>query len=429
MFLDSLMRKIVKNAGIIFCGNSVASALNLASFALLARALGPDMLAIFVLIQTYSLIINDIFNIQTWETMIKFGASKFDVDAIGNTIKLNLCLDCVSAIVAFLFAFILIDHVSSFMNWGGEHIAVFKIFSLSILFNVTTLSIGIPRLYDSFAFVAKVQVVISFLKLATVSLLYYLHYSLNAFVVVFLIFNILLNVSLIIFSLRLLLLKLGPGWWRVKTVFNRDQMRFVWWSNLRTIIRIPVRHFDVIVISMVLSLPLLGFYKVYKEFSSITSRIGDPVNQAIFPEFSKLIGAGKSEESVIVARKTIGLMLGVSLILTIGLLLVAKPVVSFVFGVDYLEYIYVLYAMIIVSGMGFCLVPIDSLFIAAGFARMSFFLVAVTNFIYLLVAYVGGTYWGLYGVVSANAIQKILNKLLKIFLMVKFPSGWRDIAR
>ena len=75
---NTQIRKIAADVGVVLTGNSMASVLNLASFTLMVNRTGAEAVAIFTLAQTYSLVINDIFNIQTWESMVKFGSAEME---------------------------------------------------------------------------------------------------------------------------------------------------------------------------------------------------------------------------------------------------------------------------------------------------------------------------------------------------------------
>lgn len=426
---DSLIKKIIKNAGIVFLGNSTASALNLVSFTLMARAIGPEMLAVFVLAQTYSLLVNDIFNIQTWESMVKFGSLGDASSKFLNIVKTNLMLDSVSAVVAFSLAMALVYPASLLLGWDNSNATILCLYTGTILFNITSLTIGIPRLFNKFKSIAKIQIAMSIMKIVSVSIVYFINGDFLYYVLIYLSIEILTNLSLITFSLFLLRKKLGKKWWKIKTQIDREQIRFIWWTNLRTIVRIPVRRFDVIVISSVMSLHVLGLYKVYKEVTSVIERIGEPVNQAIYPEFTKLIGRKKTVQSIIVAKKTILLMSGVSFFLTMLLLVSSKVIVGTFFGNEYLEYINALYLMIILSGISFATLPINSLFIAAGFVKYSFYIVVFTNAVYIAVAFSCGSIWGVFGVILANAIQMLLNQSLKFYLLSRKSTGWSCTIR
>ncbi len=429
MFGDNLIKKIVKNSGIIFFGNSTASALSIISFAIMAKQLGPESLAILVLAQTYAMIINDIFNIQTWESMVKFGSGELQDGDIGNVIKTNFLLDFISAIVATVFALLLIKPVALMLGWDTSFLNAISLYSISILFNITTFTIGIPRLYNKFLSIAKIQVIVASLKLIAVLYAMFFSNTLMTFIRIYLLSDILGNLLIIAYSTLLLNRKLGRRWWKKGLKIDKDQIRFIWWTNLRTIVRIPVRRLDMLVISSIMSIKMVGIYKVYKEVAGLIGRVGEPVNQSIFPEFTKLIGKKDISQTLSVAKKTILLMGGVSAVITLLLVLLSKFLIGTFFGVEYLDQIYALYVLLILSGINFMLVPINSLFIAAGFAKFSFYIVIFTNIIYLFIAYYFGMTIGIYGVILAFAAQMFFNQGLKVLLMRKYSTGWGTVVR
>ncbi len=97
---DAVVRKIAANAGIILSGNTMASFLNLISFTIMANRCGPQALAVFALAQNYSMILNDIFNVQTWESMVRYGTTERGDRSTISIIKTNLMFDFFSALVA-----------------------------------------------------------------------------------------------------------------------------------------------------------------------------------------------------------------------------------------------------------------------------------------------------------------------------------------
>jgi len=395
----------------------------------MAKQLGPESLAILVLAQTYALIFNDLFNIQTWESMIKFGSAKVKSTGITNVIKANFFLDLVSAILAFVLALLLLKPAVVLLGWDTSYLNIFSLYSFSILFNITTFTIGIPRLFDKFLFVAKVYVVMAIIKLVAVLCAMFFANSLIVYVYIYLSINVLTSLSLITYSMTLLRSNYGRHWWKKGFKIDKDQIRFIWWTNLRTIIRIPVRHFDMIVISSVISIPMVGIYKVYKEIAGLMSRVGDPVNQSIFPEFTRLLGRNEIGKTIGVAKKTMSLLSGVGILLSISLILMSTFLVGAFFGKEYLPAINALYLMITLFGISFVTVPINSLFIAAGFAKYSFVVILFTNIIYLMTAFGLGRLIGIYGLVLAFAFQLILNKGLKILILKKHSSDWGMVIR
>ena len=269
----------------------------------------------------------------------------------------------------------------------------------------------------------------AFSRLILILLVAYYSMGLMYFIYSYLTIEILTNCILIVFSLILLKEKHGKGWWKCKLKINREQINFIWWTNLRTIVSIPVRYFDMIVISSIISMESVGIYKVYKEIAGLLKRIQDPLNQSIYPEFSKLLANKDIANAAVVAKTSILLLSKISLGITLVILPVSYYVVEIFFGTEYLSNIYALFLLIILYMFSFITVPINSLFIAAGFARYSFLLVLFTNFMYLLTLYGGGIILGIYGIVIAYGVQLFLNKGLKIYFLNKYSYEWGSLIR
>ncbi|MGA1825623.1 MAG: lipopolysaccharide biosynthesis protein, partial [bacterium] len=350
---DNPIKRIIKNSGIIFLGDSTASALNIISFTIMAKQLGPELLGIFVLAQTYAHIFNDIFNIQTWETMVKFGSMKSKDEEIAEVIKTNIILDFIGAVVGFVLAVLLVRFFVNILGWDKSLIHIASLYSLYIIFNITTFTIGIPRLYDKFLSIAKIHITMAVLKFMGILYAMYYSKSLIFYVSVYLFIDIFQNLCFIVFCLIVLRSQISKNWWKTKLKLCRDQIRFIWWTNLRTIIRIPVRHFDMIVISSIMPLKMVGLYKVYKEIASLITRIGDPVDQSIFPEFTKLLGNKDIKKTASVTKKTIVMLSGVSTIIVLLLFMVSKFIVEKFFGVEYLSQISALYVLLLIEGVIF----------------------------------------------------------------------------
>ncbi|MFZ5759497.1 MAG: lipopolysaccharide biosynthesis protein [Thermodesulfobacteriota bacterium] len=426
---DKLTKKVIKNSGIILIGNVAVSILNFISFTLVVKQLGPEIFAIMVLAQTYATILNDLFNVQTWEALIKFGFHKASGKDISKIVKSNLLLDLVSACIAFLIAISILETVMHILKWDVANYYVFFLYCFTVLFNLTTCTIGIPRLYDKFLQVAKVQIIAATLKLVGVVYAMYYANTLISYVLVYCCADIFINITLSLYSLKLMAQVCGSNWWKERFQIDFDQLKFIWWTNLRTVIRVPVIRMDMIIISMVMPVKMVGIYKVYKELAALILQIGDPVNQAIYPEFSKLLGNRDIRQTANVARKTMLLMAVIALTFTGGMLLFGEFVVENFFGREYLSNINALYVMILLYGVAFVSIPINSLFIAAGFAKYSFVILLVINAVYLATAYGGGLLFGIYGIILAFAVQVAMNKGLKIYYLHKYSSDWGQVSR
>jgi O-antigen/teichoic acid export membrane protein len=426
---DQHIGKIIRTAGVILTGNLASAALGIVSFAIVARSLGAEMLGYFALAQAYVLIINDLFNVQTWESLIKFGAKK-DIDHdLGRIVKTNILIEICAALLAFTIAFTLIDEIGRMLGWDRTLIDLARLYCFIIPVTLTTLTIGVPRLYDKFAIIAKIQFASAIVKILLVLLVHYRGGGVQHFLLAYLAAEIVTNVSLIVYSLTLVRRRGAVDWLRTRVKLTGNEVRFLWWTNLRTIVRIPVRQLDLLIMNQFLSMQVVGIYKTYKEVVGVISRLGDPLNQALYPEYAKLIGADKVEDSLTVTRKLNRILLSVSAAVFLGYLLTSHFVISRIFGAEYLEYMLAFYLLVLLNCINLYLTPLNSLFIAAGFARFSFFIVLGNNILYLTASLVGCMLLGIYGLVLAFALQMAFNQGLKIYFLKKHSTGWSTVIR
>jgi len=395
----------------------------------MASALGPELLAYFALAHVYALIMNDLFNVQTWESLIKFGTKRDEEQQLARTIKTNLLIDILSAFIAFVLAILLIKEIGALLEWDESLIELAFLYSFIIPFTLTTFTIGVPRLFNKFSAIAKIQFVMAVLKLIAISIISYLDGEARAFTTTYIIIDILINICLIGYSLLLLKRKEVLNWRQTKVHLSREQIKFLWWTNLRTIVRIPVRQLDILIINQVMSMDSVGIYKVYKEIVGIIGRLGEPINQAIYPEYAKLLGKEKTSDTVSVTKSIMQILLSVAIVTMIAFLIASELIIETFFGVEYLTLITAFYLLVVLNCINLFLTPINSLFIAAGFARYSFYIVLLNNILYLSVALLGGMYYGIYGVVLAFAVQMTFNQGLKIICLKKYSTGWGSVIR
>jgi O-antigen/teichoic acid export membrane protein len=426
---DKHVGKIVRTSGVIMTGNVASSAFGFVSFAVVASSLGPAMLGYFALAQVYVMIVNDLFNVQTWESLIKFGANKERHSDLGRIVKTNILIELGSALLAFTIAFTLIGKIGRLLGWDDMLIGLARLYSFIIPLTLTTLTIGIPRLYDKFAIIAKIQFASGIVKLLLVLYIRYHGGGVQQFLMAYLAAEALTSISLIVYSLGLVRRHEAVDWLRTRVRLTRDEMRFLWWTNLRTVVRIPVRQLDLLIMNQFLTMNAVGVYKTYKEIVGVIGRLGDPLNQALYPEYAKLIGRDKVEDSLAVTRKISRILFTASVVALVGYLVASHFVISRFFGEQYLSHMPAFYMLVLLYCINLYLTPLNSLFIAAGFARFSFYIVLGNNILYLAAALVGSMYLGIYGLVIAFALQMIFNQGLKIYFLKKHSTGWSTVIR
>lgn len=420
---------IVRTAGVILTGNAATSVFGFVSFAIVASSLGPELLAYFALAQVYVLIVNDLFNVQTWESLIKFGATRAGGSDFRRIAKTNIVIDVASALLAFVIAFTMIGEAGRLLGWDETLVELARLYSLVIPFTLTTLTIGVPRLYDRFTTIVRIQLVSGVIKLLLVLCIQFGGGGVREFLIAYLIADVLTSAGLIVYSLALLRRHGMGGWLHARIRLTRDEMRFMWWTNLRSIVRIPVRQLDLVIMNQFLSMHIVGVYKTYKEIVGVIGRLGDPLNQVLYPEYAKLIGRDRVEDSLAVTKKISMILLSASIVTLVGYLVGSHFVISRFLGEEYLTHMPAYYLLVVLGCINLYLTPVNSLFTAAGFARLGFYIVLVNNILYLAASVLGSMYLGIYGLVLAFALQMTVNQGLKIYFLKRHSTGWSTVIR
>jgi O-antigen/teichoic acid export membrane protein len=302
---DDLLRRLFKNAAVLFSGNMAASLLGLASLALTARALGVEDFGVLVLIATYVMVVDKLVNFQSWQAVIKYGADaleeKKDQD-FKSLVKFGFMLDGATAILGTLIGASAAWFVGNWRGWDEQHVLMAALYSIVILFHIQGTPTGLLRIFNKFNKVAYQQAIAAFIKLLGVSIAFFSGAGLWMFLLVWGIVDILGKVLLVYFAWQELKQRnyrsiLGskvsgiaqnfPGLWG-----------FALTTNINSSIRMTSRELDIMIIAAILSPAAVGLYKIAKQFSLVIQKTIDPLYQSIFPELARLYAKGEVKEFV-----------------------------------------------------------------------------------------------------------------------------------
>ena len=407
-FRDDAFKCLFKNAGILLSGNVGASLLGLASLALTARALGPERLGILVLIQTYIAIVDRLFNFQSWQAIIKYGAEALEHgrrDDFKGLIKFGTILDMASAIVATVVAILAAYWIGQWKGWDQKTINMIMSYSIVILFHLSGTPTAILRLFDRFKLFAIQQIITSAFKLGAVVFAFLSNAGLWEFILIWMATDVLGNLLLLFFGWSLLAKKAFTGWWHAKCEEWQKVFKFTWWTNITSTFDLPVKQFDIVIVGTVVSLEAVGLYKIFKQVTLILTQVADPIYQVIYPQFSTLLAQGKARKAVHMAVKTGVILLLFSLPMAFIISLLSPWWINTIFGEAYTKELLTLGVYLFLRAVSIGFISIHPLFIAMGFVRYNIAILAVSNTFYVLAAWFLGGIFGLIGIVMAYGIQ------------------------
>lgn len=280
-------------------GNLAAGLIGLAGMALMARTLGPGEFGIFVLMTTYVSLIDRLLNFQSWQAVIKYGASyigRNDIAGFAPIIKFTGLLDIGSAIAGTLVAVGGAYLLAGRLELSSTQVTWLQWYSIVIALHLGGLPTGILRLLDRFYILSFHQVFAAVASLVGISLVWALDGGLGGMILASAIGQCVGHLVL-----------LGAGCWalnkqgiRLVDIYkarlsdSREKLKEIWefvfYTNIESSVKI-LRELDVFIIKALLSVEAVGLYRVARKLAEIASIIINPFFYAVYPSLSRLYAA------------------------------------------------------------------------------------------------------------------------------------------
>ncbi len=426
---NDFWRKLFKNSFYAIIGEGGSSVINLFVVFLLIKLLGNDEYAILVLAQSYMSILDLIINLQSWQSVIKFGEEmrvKNKIDKYLEFIKLGSILDISTAILCGLISLFIAPLIGSIFNWSNELILCCQIFTAEIYFHFSGTPIAVLRLENKFNLVAIQKIVSAIIKLAVLLFILCMtsKLSLITAVIIYVATDIISHLILVIMFLTIIHKKWGiRRLLKSKIPENKGQfIKYTIWCTLGDAVDIPVLYLDVFVVSA-LKLELVTVFKVFKQIISVLSKLAAPIYQAIFPQFSTLVAKGEYKrgyDAVIKIRNAVYKYF-IPLIIVVGL---SSPIwLNIIFGEIFSQYWYILFIYLIIHTYALSYTTIHPYFTALGKVKEGFIICLIANVVYLILALTLTKHFGMIAIVMSYAVQILIVIHAKKYMIKKEIDG------
>jgi O-antigen/teichoic acid export membrane protein len=420
----SSLNKVLKNASILLSGNMGANVFGLLSIAIFTHSQGAVIFGYYVLFLTFIEIIDKIFNFQTWQAFIKF-ATDFQVkDEHHNVmmlLKYSFLVDLASLVVATLVALTLSSFAMEFFSIPVEYHTLLLLMSLTILFKTTEISTGVFRLYDRFKVQAKIAVYSSAIKFGMFALIAFVAPSFEVFVYATVLAQFITMMMKYFYAksvlnehnitiVEILKEKVNMPLFKELKIFS-----FIVYNNFDVAVRMVSRQLDTVILGKLYGAEIVGIYKIAKEVANLIAKLTDPVYQAIYPEFAKMLANGKKLEAKQMAIK-ISLYAGGAGLVFYGLFaLLGVWAIGLAFGSDFLAAYGVTLVYFIAIFIAIVNLPLVPVLHSKGLAKQAFWNQLWATFSYCLVVYPLALYFSAIGA----ALAYIVFYIVWMFLALK----------
>lgn len=344
---DAALRKLFKNAGILFSGNIATLPINLVSLTLTARGLGVESFGILTLIITYVGIIDRLVNFQSSYAIIKYGTDALaqrNHEKFDSLIRLGFLIDGATAVIGTVLSVFAAYFIGNWKGWDVDLVLLSALYSLTIIFHISGPPKAILRLFNCFRILALSDIFFSIFKLIGISTAFALNSGLLSYLIVLAFTDILKNIFLLSFSFREMIKRDLMGFIssdvRLALKSFKNIFRFLVTTNLHASVRLSISEIDIFLVGIFLSPANAGLYKIIKTIGGNLSRLTDPLYSAVYPDLSKAISSGnisRFNRLIIRPLPIIGLVV---LMANLAFLLIGKQVIILSLGSEFLGIFY-----------------------------------------------------------------------------------------
>lgn len=373
-FSDGAFRTIIRNSAYLGSGNVVSALLGLLALSCAGRGMSPEMFGVLIVIQSYTKAVSDFAKFQTWQFIVQFGMPALvskNIQRFRDVIAFSFGLDIVSGALAMLAGMILLPWLSDVIGLDAENFKLALLYCTLIPFMASSTPTGILRTLDRFDLIA-VQQAIKPLMIAIGSVIsYFSQLGFAGFIVTWFVSNLFASLLFWWFSARELRRKnfhkaLRPGFIeparRLSGAWN-----FVWTTNLSHSIWSARNSCSTVLVGIILGPVAAGLFKIAMTVFDATGTPASLLSKSFYPEIMRLDPASK--RPWVLGLRSALLAGAIGILVALLVVVVGKPLISFVFGIKYLEaydLIQVMLGAVVISMMGF---PQESLLLMAGKQR------------------------------------------------------------
>lgn len=416
-FSDGVFRTIIRNAAYLASSNALSALLGLVALSCAGKGMSTQMFGVLVVIQAYAKGISDVIKFQTWQLVVKYGATAVDNNNIRqfrDVISFSFALDIASGAIAVVAGMLLLPLLAHSLGLDRQSLWLAILYCTLIPSLAASTPTGILRAVDRFDLIAIQQAVRPLLRAAGSVISYLGDLGFAGFIITWYASNLIGGVLYWWFAARELRRRNIHHALRPRLFAPASRLagawNFVWTTNFAHSIWSARNSCSTVLVGIVLGPAAAGLFKIATTFFDATGSPAKLMEKSFYPEVMRL--DPRSSQPWLLGLKSACLAGGIGVLVALLVMVVGKPVISSVFGEQYLQAYHLIEIMlgaIVVSMLGF---PQESLLFMAGKQRV--FLVAQTlsSASYIALLIVLSHFFGVSGAAYAYLAGQCLDVLL-----------------
>jgi O-antigen/teichoic acid export membrane protein len=290
---DNLLRKIVRNSGYLFVGNTLST---IVQSILSARLLGILGFGILGVVIEFATNVNRLLSFRMGELVVKYMGQYLTEgrkDRAAAIFKASILLETLSSILAYLLLLLLAPLAAVIVVKDTNAAALISFYALALLANFATeSSTGFLQVTDRFRSQALISFIQSLLTAGLVIYAYLIHGDIRLVLGAYLagkVFNGLTLAGVAFWRARH---TLGPGWWSASLKLlppPREFWQFAWSTNFSGTVTMVTRDSESVWLSTLISPLAAGYYKTAKAVINLVTLPITPFITAAYPDINRSV--------------------------------------------------------------------------------------------------------------------------------------------
>lgn len=377
------MKRVFANMGWLLGGRGFNAVLSLVYLAIAARTLGTVGFGHFALIVALGQAITGIANFQTWQFIVRWGASgdggSVDPEKAREATGFAVALDLVSVVLGVVLVGAMILSAPFWLQVPADLLGVAFAYCAVSLAAIRTTPTGILRLHFRYASAAGAEAVQPVVRAVGAGLALAFMPSVTGFVLAFAASEVAVAAALWIVAMRVQ--PVDPAAISLKAIpaRHKDAWRFVVSTNLSGSLSVAGKQVMILLVGTFGGAALAGGFRVASQLGQALVSLAQTVSKAILPE---LVHSRKNALDIARRMANIAAVGGVIAVLTA--LVFGRMGLELIAGEEFGVFYWAMVILAIAGAVELVGASLESLLVSAGKAHISFIVRAVPTVLALV---------------------------------------------
>jgi O-antigen/teichoic acid export membrane protein len=337
-FKDQHFRSLLKNSGYLAASRVVAAIAGLATVSLAAHGLGLMLFGSLILITSYAKAASGISKFQSWQLIVRFGgrALQGELDDFKTSTGFAFALDALSGVGGMLVAVAILPFIAGWVGITPDQLWLAMLYCTLLPTMGAATPSGVLRALDRFDLISWQSTVNPISRMILVAIAYAMDAPFGAYIAAWFVTD--LGGDLFLWFLGWRELRRRGLLKGIRPTLSPDRLpgawRFAIHVNLTASVQAAWGPIARLVVGGLLGPAGAALFRVASTLSDAAAKPADLLAKAFYPEVVRMDLATKKPWNLML--RVTAVAGGVALIAIVAMLLAGKPVLSLLFGREFI---------------------------------------------------------------------------------------------